>query len=92
MPEHTLEERLKNARRKSVDAIAANDAAEQATARAPGAKAKPKPKEKVGTGTPSVNTDALIAGLKAKQAATKDPVLKAKLAERIKAIRANTGQ
>lgn len=55
-------------------------------------KKKKKVKEKVGTGTASVDTSALIAGLQAKIDASSDEAFRARMAARIVQLKANTGE
>lgn len=52
-------------------------------------KKKKKPAERVGTGQSSFDLDAAIAGIEAQIKRTNDPNMKAKLAARIEALKAN---
>lgn len=92
MPEHTLAERLKDARSRTEREIAALDATEQGSGRKKPAKPPGAPREQVGTGRSSFNLDGAIAKIRAKIAATQDPALKARLEARIKALKDNAGQ
>lgn len=97
MPEHTLEERLKNRQTKLLSkterALRKLEGAEQGgerNNRKPAAPRKPNPaKPAVGVGQSSFDLDGAIAKIQARIAASNDPTLKAKLKQRIQALKEN---